>query len=459
MNRLSVFAGAADLVAAEAVVSGGMLDELDVADALSQLVDKSLVGFDDDNDAGVRYRLLESIRQYAQERLETSGDAGEVRRRHADFYVARAEAAAPRLRSRDQIETVNEVARDVDNFRAALDWAVEAPSLDHALRLVASLGVQQTAIGYAALDWAETAVEIPDASGHPLYPVVASWAAWAATLRGDLERAGALAASVEAAEAVLGSRQPAACFGPAVARFFGGDFDWARVAAQEGVERARESGDPWELAYALSMFGGTLLLADRDLAVATLEEAVRVSRDGGIASALAITLVGLAGALPPDDSRVLAVLEEASDVAASTGDRQAVAMSSLMKATIAARTGQWRTALRASADAAERGLQLGDMITLGQSYWAAVFAFAGLGHLEPAAVLAGPADLRVDHSRAPWAIEDVDLAALTDDALLEGLGDERYAALRDRGAALQPTEAVAYLRAEAERVLGDEPAH
>ena len=54
---------------------------------LSQLVDKSLVGVDED-DAGVRYRLLESIRQYAQERLEAAGDAAEVRRRHADHYVA-----------------------------------------------------------------------------------------------------------------------------------------------------------------------------------------------------------------------------------------------------------------------------------------------------------------------------------------------------------------------------------
>ena len=108
LNRLSVFAGGADLAAAEAVVSGGSLDEFDVADVLSQLVDKSLVVVDED-DAGVRYRLLESIRQYAQERLEAAGDAAEVRRRHADYFVAVAEAAGPRLRGREQVAAADEV--------------------------------------------------------------------------------------------------------------------------------------------------------------------------------------------------------------------------------------------------------------------------------------------------------------------------------------------------------------
>ena len=91
-------------------------------------------------DGGVRYRLLETIRQYARERLDASGDTAAVRRRHADHYVALAEAAGPHLRGREHLEWTGVVARDIDNFRAALDWAVETPSPDHALRLVAPLG-------------------------------------------------------------------------------------------------------------------------------------------------------------------------------------------------------------------------------------------------------------------------------------------------------------------------------
>ena len=207
LDRLSVFAGGCDLAAAEAVLPGDDLDAADVVDVLGQLVDKSLVVADDDDDGGVRYRLLETIRQYARERLDASGDPVAVRRRHADHYVALAEAAGPHLRGREHLEWTRVVARDIDNFRAALDWAVETPSPEHALRLVAPLAVQGRT-GELAMDWAATAVAIPGGDGHPLFPVVAAWAAWGATMRIDFERAEDLVAVAERAQATLGTRLP-----------------------------------------------------------------------------------------------------------------------------------------------------------------------------------------------------------------------------------------------------------
>ena len=122
-----MFAASCDLTAAEAVLAGDRLDVLDVIDVLGQLVDKSLVVADiGDGAAGIRYRLLESIRQYAHERLEEAGESAAVRRRHADYYVELAESSGPHLRSREQIEWAHRMARDADNFRAVLDWAVEA---------------------------------------------------------------------------------------------------------------------------------------------------------------------------------------------------------------------------------------------------------------------------------------------------------------------------------------------
>ena len=85
------------------------------------------------------------------------------------------------------------------------------------------------------------------------------------------------------------------------------------------------------------------------------------------------------------------------------------------------------------------------------TYWVAAFAFAALGHLEPAAVLA--ADARSDRVGPEWSMPRM---ASTDAAVSAGLGEDRLRELRDRGAKLDPTEAVAYLRAEADRVLGDE---
>ena len=98
LQRLTVFAGGCDLAAAEAVLPDDDLDAAHVVDVLDQLVDKSLVVVDD-IDGGVRYRLLETIREYARERLDASGDPIGLRRRHADHYVALAEAAGPHLRA------------------------------------------------------------------------------------------------------------------------------------------------------------------------------------------------------------------------------------------------------------------------------------------------------------------------------------------------------------------------
>ena len=227
---------------------------LDVVDVLGQLVDKSLVVVDD-ADGGVRYRLLETIRQYARERLDASGDPVALRRRHADHYVALAEAAGPHLRGREHLEWTSVVTRDIDNFRAALDWAVETPSPEHALRLVAPLAVQGRT-GELAMDWAATAIAIPGGDGHPLFPVVAAWAAWGATMRLRF-RAGRRPRR-RRGTSPSGARYTASVRGA-------GSGDSSRsiamtsrrhdVTRQEWVELARASGDAYELAHALIMLG------------------------------------------------------------------------------------------------------------------------------------------------------------------------------------------------------------
>ena len=204
LQRLSVFAGGCDLAAAEAVLPDDDLDAAEVVDVIGQLVDKSLVVVDD-TDGGVRYRLLETIRQYARERLDASGDPTALRRRHADHYVALAEAAGPHLRAREHLEWTSVVTIEIDNFRAALDWAVEAPSPEHALRLVAPLAVQGRS-GELTLGWAATALAIPGGDGHPLVPEVAAWAALTATLARDFAQAEDLLGVAERAQAALGTR-------------------------------------------------------------------------------------------------------------------------------------------------------------------------------------------------------------------------------------------------------------
>ena len=123
--RLSVFAGGFTLEAAEAVAAaGGVLAE-DVIYLLEGLVEQSLVTAGPDADGGgVRYGMLEPVRQYALEKLEEGG-AGETRGRHARYYLALAERAGPELRGSEQAIWLGRLETELGNLRAALSWAVE----------------------------------------------------------------------------------------------------------------------------------------------------------------------------------------------------------------------------------------------------------------------------------------------------------------------------------------------
>ena len=103
-RRLSVFAGGWSLKTAEAVVSGDGVEEGEVLDVLSGLVEKSLVLAEEHEGSGVRYRMLEPVKQYAREKLEEGGESETVRRRHADFFLALAEQARPVLRGPEDKE-------------------------------------------------------------------------------------------------------------------------------------------------------------------------------------------------------------------------------------------------------------------------------------------------------------------------------------------------------------------
>ncbi|MGE5049401.1 MAG: NB-ARC domain-containing protein, partial [Deltaproteobacteria bacterium] len=137
-RRLAVFAGGFTIDAAEAVAAGGALTAPDVLDLLSGLVEKSLVLLETEA-LEARYRMLETIRQFARERLAEAGEAAELERRHAQFFLARSEAAEPFLAN--QTEGWQErLAEDVGNLRAAADWFEHDPgAIEAAQRLAAAL--------------------------------------------------------------------------------------------------------------------------------------------------------------------------------------------------------------------------------------------------------------------------------------------------------------------------------
>ena len=134
--RLSVFAGGFDLAAAETVCALGEVTESEILNLLSQLVDKSLVNVDSATCMGtVRYRVLETLRAYARERLVERGDLEDLRRRHARHFGQQAQLAEPHLKGPDQACWLDCLEDDHDNLLAALKWSAEAGEIETGLQL------------------------------------------------------------------------------------------------------------------------------------------------------------------------------------------------------------------------------------------------------------------------------------------------------------------------------------
>jgi non-specific serine/threonine protein kinase len=133
-RRLSVFAGGFTLEAAELACAGEELKRDEVLDLLSHLVDKSLVTARDES-GEARYRLLETVRQYGQEKLSESGETGQVRGRHAGYYLALAEEAEPELKGAGQVAWLERLERERDNLRGAMVWLLERGELEETARL------------------------------------------------------------------------------------------------------------------------------------------------------------------------------------------------------------------------------------------------------------------------------------------------------------------------------------
>lgn len=160
-QRLSTFAGGATLKAAEVVCSGGNVDTGDVLEKLSQLVDKSLVLTDTFESGETRYHMLETIREYAHEKLAQSVEWGTVRNQHLEFYLQLAKEAESKLRGPEEIFWYERLEDEIDNIRIALTWAMKSNNSDAGLQVASSLGLFWFVRGHSkeGIGWLEKALE------------------------------------------------------------------------------------------------------------------------------------------------------------------------------------------------------------------------------------------------------------------------------------------------------------
>ena len=142
LQRLSVFAGGWTLEAAEAVCTGQTIPQEDVLNLLSALIEKSMVLAEEGPEAAVRYRLLETIRQYAQEKAQKAGEEEAASRQHLIFFLSFAEAADKGMEGADQAAWLNRLEIENDNLRAALAWSLVEKDEDSDGEMPAEAGLR-----------------------------------------------------------------------------------------------------------------------------------------------------------------------------------------------------------------------------------------------------------------------------------------------------------------------------
>ena len=289
-RRLSVFAGRWTLEDVEAVCVGDGIEADAVLDLMTQLVKKSLILAGREQGRETRYRMLETIRQYASERLLEASEGEQLRNRHLNFFLEWTEQVEPKLRGPKQLEWLSWTEAEYDNLRAALEWSLtQAERGEESLRIVGALFSfwyqrGHMSEGRAWLARALVNPAAPSAGGaraKALY--AAGFIGWR---QGDLTTAKAL---LEESAGLWQALGPTGLMGLAhtladlaeVMRGLG-DSGAARSLANEAVALCREKDNRWGLAYALSILG--LAIRDQEdyaLARSVITESVALWRDVG----------------------------------------------------------------------------------------------------------------------------------------------------------------------------------
>ena len=163
---------------------------IDVLEGLSSLVDKSLLRLEEGVEEEPRFVMLETIREYARERLEVSGNAEEIRRRHAEYFLALAERGESKLREPEEASWLERLDEEHDNMRAALSWTLQSEEAEPGLRLAGALWQFWDMRGYygEGRRWLEEALA-KDGRASVARAKALEGVGWLADVQGDIGRA------------------------------------------------------------------------------------------------------------------------------------------------------------------------------------------------------------------------------------------------------------------------------
>jgi predicted ATPase len=371
-DRLGVFSGSFDAGAAQAIVTGDGVEAWDLLDALTELVGKSMIVAEETADGTTRYQMLETLGQYARERLDEHGETDQWRRRHAEYFAAWADEAGLGLEGPDELAWRAREDAELDNLRAAVTWALDRDPEDVglALRIVGALASEtqwHPTAGVGA--WAEQALRHVEITSPQLRYAVTAAAAYHQTNLGNYEHARELARTAigdgvpEAAPApgtadnafavsvvVLGDHARGLALQLDSARRLDHDFPGSAPAshahamaamfahelgdpvaageAETALREARAIPNPTAVVLALVAFGWARIDDDPHAALDALDESIAVSRHGASPTmiGLALSLAAAARARTGDLAHAARDLREGLERSHQTGNRAAFYM-------------------------------------------------------------------------------------------------------------------------------------
>lgn len=299
-RRLSIFVGGCTLDAAGAIACPDDPD-VDVLVGVKSLVSKSLLRQREEGPGQARFGMLETIREYGFERLRATDELALVRRRHARFYVAMAEAAEPRLLDWEQVQWLRRLELEYDNLRAVMAWSRDG-SIDDELgvRLAGALAWFWVLSGVAweARGWIDAMLSIPCAAPPTRLRARALHAgARVAIVQGDAAGARAFARESAAIFQTLADQAGAgrALSAKGAAECIDGDYADARLSLERSVALAQKVGDKPGLAFALGQLGNVVEhYGDSAAARRFRQQAAELGRAIGDRHSLGIALAGLA---------------------------------------------------------------------------------------------------------------------------------------------------------------------
>ena len=450
LARLGVFAGGCSLEVADAVC-GDRMNLGEVFEGLASLVDKSLVRQSDGADGEPRFGLLETIREYALERLEAQGELDALRRRHAERYLELVLAAEPELTRANQALWLNRLDEENDNIRAALSWTIASGEIELGLQLAGALvrfwstrGLMGEGRRWLGEALAASEGVTPDTLAKAYFA-----SGYAALGEGDFVPAKeAFERSLELAQEVGDSSAEAAALAQlAWLAMSAGQYEEASELAGKSTELATAAGDKLTASGALSTLA-EIAAANDDYteAIGLFERGLALRRGLGDKRLTANSLLrlGRAELTLGDDDRATALLEEGLALARQVRDTWSISVAVANLGRVQLRTnGDPARAYALLAEGLKLARDRNDKRVTAECVQGLAALNAIEGRAREAARLFASADLLLETtgaalSQAEEAIRDQFLTPLQ-----TGLGEPAFATEWEAGRSLSPEEVVA----------------